>query len=38
MAVENVETKVKSAKFIEDGQLYIMSNGVKYNVLGTEVK
>jgi hypothetical protein len=36
--VENTEIKAKSAKFIEDGQLYIISNGVKYNALGAEVK
>ena len=36
--VENTEIKAKSAKFIENGQLYIISNGVKYNALGAEVK
>ena len=36
--IENTEIKAKSAKFIENGQLYIMSNGVKYNALGTAVK
>lgn len=37
-AIENTEVKEKSVKFIEDGQLYIMSNGVKYNALGEAVK
>lgn len=37
-AVENVETTVQGAKFIENGQLYIMSNGVKYNAVGAMVK
>ena len=36
--IENTEVKAKSAKFIENGQLYIISNGVKYNALGAEVK
>lgn len=36
--VENTEIKAKSAKFIENGQLYIISNGVKYNALGAEIK
>ena len=37
--VEQTEVKAaKSAKFIENGQLYIISNGVKYNALGNSVK
>jgi hypothetical protein len=36
--IENTEVKEKSAKFIENGQLYIISNGVKYNAVGAEVK
>ncbi len=38
MGIEDTEVKTKSAKFIENGQLYIISNGVKYNILGAEVK
>ena len=38
-AVENVETgKVGAEKFVENGQMYILKNGVKYNALGAEVK
>jgi hypothetical protein len=37
-AVENVEVKQQGAKFIENGQMYIMHNGVKYNALGAQVK
>lgn len=37
-AVENVELKQQGAKFIENGQMYIMHNGVKYNALGAQVK
>ena len=36
--IENTPVKAKSVKFIENGQLYIMSNGVKYNVIGSAVK
>ncbi len=37
--VENTETSVeKNGKFVENGQLYILSNGVKYNALGAVVK
>lgn len=37
--VEQTEVKAaKSSKFIENGQLYIISNGVKYNALGNSVK
>ena len=36
--IEDTEVKAKSVKFVENGQLYIMSNGVKYNVIGTAVK
>ena len=39
VAVENVETDVIGVeKFVENGQLYILKNGVKYNVLGATVK
>lgn len=37
-AVENVEVKQQGAKFIENGQMYILHNGVKYNALGAQVK
>ena len=38
-AVENVETvKVGAEKFVENGQMFILKNGVKYNALGAEVK
>lgn len=38
-AVETVKTDAgKNGKFVENGQLYIMSNGVKYNALGAVVK
>ncbi|MBQ9752204.1 MAG: hypothetical protein IJV81_05190 [Paludibacteraceae bacterium] len=37
-AVEDVVIKKQGAKIIENGQLYILHNGVKYNALGAEVK
>ena len=37
-AVENVNADVKAVKTIENGQVVIMKNGVKYNALGVEVK
>ena len=38
-AVENVEAgKVGAEKVIENGQIFIMKNGVKYNALGAQVK
>lgn len=37
-AVEDVVIKTQGAKIIENGQLYILHNGVKYNALGAEVK
>ena len=37
-AVENVEGKVVSKKVIEDGQLIIIKDGVRYNANGTIVK
>lgn len=36
--VENTESAVKASKLIENGQVYIIKNGVKYNALGTQVK
>ena len=38
-AVENVESvKIEAKKVVENGQVYIIKNGVKFNVLGAEVK
>lgn len=37
-AVEDVVIKTQGAKIIENGQLYILHNGVKYNALGAQVK
>lgn len=37
-ANENVKAEVKAVKSIENGQLVILKNGVKYNALGTVVE
>ena len=38
-AVENIEAvKVAAEKVIENGQIFILKNGVKYNALGAQVK
>ena len=41
-AVDNVEAaaeaKAKEGKFIENGKLVIVKNGVKYNAAGAQVK
>jgi hypothetical protein len=38
-AVEDVETvKVEAKKIIENGNIVVIKNGVKYNMLGAEVK
>ena len=37
-AVDNINADVKSVKTIENGQLVIIKNGVKYNALGTEIR
>ena len=38
-AVENVEAdEIGARKVVENGQVYIIKNGVKFNVLGSEVK
>ncbi len=34
---ENIDASTKAVKFIEDGQLYIIKNGVKYNTQGAVV-
>ena len=36
--IENTVVEKKGAKFVENGMLYIMHNGVKYNALGEAVK
>ena len=39
VAVEDIETiKVEAKKVLENGNVYVIKNGVKYNVLGAEVK
>ena len=37
-AVENVQGNVRATKVIENGVLYIMYNGIMYNVQGTRVR
>lgn len=37
-AVETVTNNAKSVKRIEDGQIVIYRNGVRYNALGTEIR
>ena len=37
-AIENTTVEKKSNKFIENGTLYILHNGVKFNALGVEIK
>ena len=37
-AVDNVEATVAPVKTIENGQLIVIKNGVKYNALGQEIK
>ncbi len=37
-ALENVEVKTSTRKIIENGQIYILRDGVRYNVLGAQVK
>ena len=37
-AVDNVNAAVKSVKRIENGQLVIIKNGVKFNALGAEIR
>ena len=38
-AIDNTQLpQIKSLKLIENGQLVIIKNGVKYNALGTEIK
>lgn len=37
-ALENIKNVLDAKKVIENGQVFIIKNGVKYNVLGTQVK
>lgn len=37
-AIDNVTVKSKAVKRIENGQLVIKHNGLRYNILGTELK
>ena len=37
-AIENAKVGVGAVKTVENGQLVIIKNGVKYNVAGQEVK
>ncbi len=37
-ALENIEVDVKVTKLLEKGQLYIVKNGARYNVLGIQVQ
>jgi hypothetical protein len=36
--LNNVNDDVKAVKIIENGQVYIIRNGVRYTVLGAQVK
>ena len=37
-ALENTNAAVKTVKMIENGQMYIIKNGVKYNAIGSMIK
>lgn len=37
-AISNTEAEVKAVKFIENGQFFILKNGIKYNANGAIVK
>ncbi|MBQ7997663.1 MAG: hypothetical protein IJ249_08360 [Paludibacteraceae bacterium] len=37
-AIDNVNAPVKARKVIENGQIVILKNGMRYNALGTEIK
>jgi hypothetical protein len=38
-AIDNTQLpQIKSLKLIENGQLVIIKNGIKYNALGAEIK
>ena len=35
---ENIQSDVKVYKFVKDGQVYILKNGVLYDVMGAVVR
>ena len=37
-ALDNADAVVKAVKVMENGQMYIIKNGVKYNAIGTMIK
>ena len=37
-ALEQPAVQTKPRKVIEDGQIYIIHNGIRYNALGTQIK
>ncbi len=37
-SVGTIENSVKAQKVIENGQIYILHNGIRYNLVGTQVK
>ena len=37
-AIQNTEVNAKAVKVMENGQMYIIKNGVKYNAIGTMIK
>ena len=37
-AIDNVNAPVKARKVIENGQIVILKNGIRYNALGVEIK
>ena len=37
-AIDNVNTKASAVKVVEDGQLIIIKNGIRYNVAGQQIK
>ncbi|MBQ9340403.1 MAG: hypothetical protein IJS13_08750 [Paludibacteraceae bacterium] len=37
-AIDDVNAEVGAVKFVENGQIYILKNGVRYNALGAAVK
>lgn len=36
--IDNVETNTTTKKVIQDGQIYIIHNGIRYNALGVQIK
>jgi hypothetical protein len=36
--VENIVLETPATKFIQNGQIYIIKEGIKYDILGAEVK